>query len=561
MNMKKNYFLMLTCMLAGLLYSNQSQAVDWLNTYTVVAQYEDVQNGNAVKDETFTMTIANVNGDVCITTFCGYTDIMYGGLLTNQDKSDANKLNVPADKIVLASTEAERMQGVLKYVELRDADGKKGNTVLTSLGDGKFSLTPFTLVQTQRGSQEEKTLRKYTVSSVTTGEGGGGTVVETKWEQLYSLLSCSAFHIDSKTGTFMASDFRDDLQGGIYYSDDRGATWKKTKVADNNYCKFYETDEYIFALGYGARIARSDDGGHSWELLNYRRAIEGIVKEEDIDYTAAYDMLQVGDRIYVADYAGGVIYSEDYGETWKHTADDIFLETVEGKSGVETIHNVLYGITQQNGHIFAIGLYYVYEYDAKKDSWKIVRDDSNLMAIHCHHNGKLYCGRSMPNDGYRNRFLEVTTDGVNWSPCGRPDSEDNNVRAMGSNGKYLVVGLQSTGILYSFDNAETWYDMDAAGLPLRFPGNANLEDQKLTPMAIEFDKEYVYVAFFGDNPNTAPGVWRFPLSELDSVGIAPLTQDLPAQQDDAFYDLTGRQVTPHARGIYIHNGKKVLWKD
>lgn len=558
--MKKFYFSMLIGLMAGLFSSNSVMAqVNWPNTYTVVAQYEDVQNGNAVKDDTFTMTIIKDGSDYIISEFCGYTDLMYGGLLASVDKSDSKKLNVPSDKLLMTSTDEERGQGIMKYLELRDADGKKGTMVLTSLGGNKFSLTPFSLVQTQRQSTEEKILRRYTtITSVTVNGGGGEPEEKTKWEKLYGLMSCSAFHIDSKTGTFMASDFRDDLQGGIYYSDDKGATWKKTKVADNNYIKFYETDEYIFALGYGARIARSDDGGHTWELLNYSRVIQGIVSEEDMDYTAAYDMVKVGNRIYVADYAGGVIYSEDYGETWKHTNDQIFLETVEGKSGVETIHNVLYGITEYKGHIFAMGLYYVYEYDAVKDTWKIVRDDSNLMAIHCTHNGKLYCGRSMPNDTYTQRFLEVTNDGVNWFASGRPDSEDNNVRAMGSNGKYIVVGLQSTGILYSPDDTETWYDMDKDGLPLRFPGNASLKDQKLTPMAIEFDNDYVYVAFFGDSPLTAPGVYRYPISEINAVGITDI--DLSRPQDDAIYDLQGRKVSIMQKGIYIKNGHKFLNK-
>jgi|GEM_PF-173450 len=558
--MRKNYLMMLICMVAGMMFGAKAMAqVDWLNTYTVVAQYEDMTDGGKVKDDTFTMTIAKDGGDVLVTEFCGYTDIMYGGLLTGADKSDANKLNIYADNIAVTSTDDERWEGIVRYAALRDANGTKGNTVLESLGSGKFSLTPFTIVEYLRGSSEEKVLRRYTtITSVTTGDAGTtDPVATTQWEKIYALQSCYAFHIDPKTGTFMASDFRDDLKGGIYYSDDKGATWTKTKVADHNYGKFYDTDQYTFALGYGGRIARSDDGGHSWELLNYRRAIQNIVALEDMDYTSAYDMVQVGKRIYVADYAGGVIYSEDYGESWTHTADEIFLETVEGKQGVETIHNVLYGICEFKGHIFAMGLYCVYEYDEAKDSWKVVRDDSNLMAIHCEHNGKLYCGRAMPNDGYRNRFLECTADGLEWAPSGRPDSEDNNVRAMGSNGKLLVVGLQSTGILYTGDDTETWYEMDIDGLPLRFPSNASLKDQKLTPLSIEFDDTYVYVAFFGDDPKTEAGVWRYPLAELYATGILSVAD--PAKNvQRGMYDLQGRRISQPVKGMYILNGKKIL---
>lgn len=554
--MKKNYLFTTLLVLMSILFSNKAMAqVDWLGTYTVTAKCEDNVAGTST-DKTFTMIIGKDGNDYVVTQLDDYTDIMYGGLLCAVDRSDERKLHVYCDNISMTSSDAEREQGIYKYVSLRDANGGKDDIVLEQTSEGVFKMDDFTTAQTQRGSSEQKTLRTYTVSSVTNGNGGGGEVAATNWEKIYALPSCYAFHIDKKTGNFMASDFRDDLQGGIYYSEDKGATWTKTKVQDHNFGKFYETDAYTFALGYGGRIARSDDGGKTWELMSYRRAIQDIVSAEDMDYTAAYDMLQMGNRIYLCDYAGGVIYSEDYGESWKHTADDIFLETVEGKQGTETIHNVLYGMAEQNGHIFAMGLYCVYEYDAAKDTWKIVRTDSNLMAIHCTHKGTLYCGRAMPNDGYRNPFLELTEDGENWTICPHPDSEDNNVRALGSNNALLVVGLQSTGMLYTDDDCETWYDLETSGLPLRYPGKTNLADQKLTPLSIEFDQDYVYVAFFGDDPKTEPGIWRYPLKDI-MANVKPLTEEqLKAY---GIYDLQGRRLSEAPqKGLYIKDGKKIL---
>ncbi len=553
--MKSSFLTKICALIAAIFCCTSMSAADWTGSYSVKAQYEDALNGNKVVDQTFIMKIAKDGSDVLVTSFCGYDDILYGGLLTST--SGTTKLNILCDNIVMTSTDAEREQGIMNYVALRDKDGGKNNIVMTKKTDGTFTMDAFTLVKYQRGQSNETVTRRYTILSITAGEGGGEEEVDTDWELMYPLQQCFTFHIDSKTGNFMASDFRDDLKGGIYVSQDKGATWTKTKVNDNNYNKFYETDEYIFALGYGGRIARSDDGGLTWELLNYRRAVIDVVGEENIEYDAAYDMLQVGNRIYVVDYAGGVIYTEDYGETWSKTNDDIFLEVEEGKDGkTETFHNVLYGITQQNGHILVMGLYYVYEYDAKKDSWKIVRNDSNLMAIHCHHKGWLYCGRSMPNDGVDVKFLEVTEDGEEWIPTGRPDTEDNNVRALGSNQVVLVAGLQSTGLYYSTDDGYSWEAMDIDGLPLRYPGQASLTSQKLTPLSIEFDDQYVYVAFFGDNPQTESGVWRYPISKLDLAAIQQITTTTTSS---TIYDLSGRRVSTPSRGLFIVDGKKVIF--
>jgi len=76
----------------------------------------------------------------------------------------------------------------------------------------------------------------------------------------------------------------------------------------------------------------------------------------------------------------------------------------------------------------------------------------------------------------------------------------------------------------------------------------------LTPLSIEFDKDYVYVAFFSDNPNTEAGVWRYPLNKCTN---AVISLDEPVRQT-GIYDLLGRRVSRPTRGIYVVNGKKVL---
>ena len=110
---------------------------------------------------------------------------------------------------------------------------------------------------------------------------------EVAWEQIYKLPATNAFHI-SKNGNLILADFNwEDTNGGIYISENKGTTWKKTNAKDYNYNIFCENNEYIFAAGEEARIARSNDGGKTWETLSYKRAVLDVLGE-NADYTVAY---------------------------------------------------------------------------------------------------------------------------------------------------------------------------------------------------------------------------------------------------------------------------------
>lgn len=398
---------------------------------------------------------------------------------------------------------------------------------------------------------------------------------EVGWEQIYSLPTSQALFVVDSTGTIVVSDFQTKLTGGIYYSDDKGKTWKKTKAKDHNYNKFVATDKYLFALGYGGYIARSEDAGHTWEVMSYRNAIKGIVADEDMDYTAVYGMTQVpSGRIYLADYAGGVIYSDDYCESWTHTNDDAFIEEEEGKEKGEVIktHAVLYNIEwtglKTSPIILAFGLYNIYSYDVKNDKWSVKRQDSNLLGVSCKHNNYLYAGRAMPNDSYEAAFLEKTKTGASWTRTGRPDTKDNNVRYIASNDSLLVVGLQSTGIYFSADHGATWEEISQETTPLRYPGVED-NDARLAPLGIGFDKEYIYVSFYDEDwrpgvYGTKPGVYRYPLAALNPTGIKDMdaNSNVNSNKNDnaeGIYNLAGQKMQKMQKGFNIVNGKKVVF--
>ena len=71
----------------------------------------------------------------------------------------------------------------------------------------------------------------------------------------------------------LASNYVWDNSGGIFLSTDQGKTWKKTAGKDYHYSEMLEGNGYVFAAGMGAHIARSADGGQTWEMLSYSRAL------------------------------------------------------------------------------------------------------------------------------------------------------------------------------------------------------------------------------------------------------------------------------------------------
>lgn len=386
------------------------------------------------------------------------------------------------------------------------------------------------------------------------------TLSHAAWERVLELPGAWGFHVCSKTGALLAADFKTYRDGGIYISEDQGKTWNKTNVKDYTYTRFVEAGDYIFALGYGCRIARSDDGGHTWEVLNYSRTMDGIIAASDLDYTACYAMIEVNGRLYACDYVGGVIYSDDWGETWTHTADDHFVEIVnyEGK-GEEKAHQVLYNIETINGRILAFGLECVYEYDAERDKWSTVRFDSNCMSVSVHHNGAIYCGRAIENDDPAAAFLEYTSDAESWKHTTRPEGlVSNYVRSLASADSRLFVGTIRNGVYHSPDDGNTWEAVNTEEMPLQFPGIPGMENYKLAILNLGADKDYLYAAAFASEyePNTEPGIYRIALSELTLKPEQISTATAEAHCTQA-YDLQGRRAdwsetsSKQAPGIYV----------
>lgn len=372
-----------------------------------------------------------------------------------------------------------------------------------------------------------------------------GVSAQNGWEKVKELPTTNAFHI-AKNGNFILSDFQYDFTGGIYVSTDKGATWKKTAAPDYNYNIYCETDEYIFTAGCCGRVARSNDGGLSWEILNYGRAVEDLLGEDGVEYTSAYAITMHDGKLFLADFnGGGVVYSEDNGETWVATDyETLSYGDVDPKLGRRTVENI-YNLVSYEGNLYAFGVYFVFKYIPETNSWETIRSDSNFMAISTIYKGKLCLGRSVENYTIEEDFLVTLDPEGQWGAVPRPDTDDNNVRAMYADGDDLFVGMAKNGCYYTNNEGASWSKLNK-----RYPGGV--------PMQLRTDKDYVYLAVYDLGSNS--GLWRLAKSELpdNTDGIDHVNVDAtPAN----VYDLTGRRVESDLNpGVYIVNGKKVWMK-
>ncbi len=367
------------------------------------------------------------------------------------------------------------------------------------------------------------------------------------WEMIKELPTANAFHI-AKNGNFILADFQFDFSGGLYVSNDQGASWFKTAATDYNYNAFCETDEYIFATACCGRVARSNDGGLTWEILSYGRAVADLLGEEEVEYTVSYAITEHQGKLFVADFnGGGVVYSEDNGETWKQT-DYKTLSYGDSKGGKAVVENI-YNLVSYEGNLYAFGVYYVFRYIPETNSWEIIRNDSNFMAISAFYKGKLCLGRSVTNFSVNSDYVVTLDAEGNWGAIPRPDTDDNNVRAMHAEGNDLFVAMAETGMYHTCDEGATWTKLEKG-----YPAG--------TPMQIRSDKDYVYLAVY-DTPwamRSDSGLWRMAKSELTGY-VAGVDQVELGQQAEVVYDLAGRKLSKlNKAGLYIINGKKVLVK-
>lgn len=304
------------------------------------------------------------------------------------------------------------------------------------------------------------------------------------WELIRHQPATNAFII-TENGNMLVADYLLEKDGGIYISDDKGAQWKKVTVPDHNYNLFLEGNGYVYAAGDSASIARSADYGVTWEMLSYASAVEDVLGEY-VEYAICYAMTFHDGKLFVGDFeGGGIVYSEDNGDTWIPTDVASLSFNYDGKEVVECIYNLV----SYNGDLFAYGVYFVFKYLPETNSWEVIRNDSNFMAESTIYQGKLCTGRSVMNDNANIPFIITYDENGEWGELPRPENTvDNNIRVMYADGNDLFIGMQTTGLYYTDNAGETWYALNE-GIPYYY-------GTYFTPMQFQSDEEYIYLAAY-----------------------------------------------------------------
>ena len=363
-----------------------------------------------------------------------------------------------------------------------------------------------------------------------------------QWELAKECKAAYAVYV-TKNGNMLMSDYLFDQTGGIYLSTDQGKTWEKTKIADHNYNTFIEAGDYVFAAGIGGCLARSADQGKTWELVYYTEPLKKYLSAESLDYDVVYAITYHNGKLFVGDFiGGGILYSEDFGETWTLTKRDnlmlVYEDKETGKS--EKYMDNFYNLVSFDGKLLAFGMINVYLYDEKTNDWTITRYDSNVMAVSTVFKDKLYCGRSIMNETDKVPFIERTADGLNWEGVNRPEGQlDNNIRALASDENNIYAGLQTRGIYYSSNEGKSWVNI-SKGLPYFME---QVPDQFLSPLKFAVDKDYVYVI-----------IYDVPFSDRNESGLYRYAKNaLPTGIEDLVnYDET--QLYTNNTHLYAVNG-------
>lgn len=387
------------------------------------------------------------------------------------------------------------------------------------------------------------------------------------WEMINALPATNAFHV-TKSGNLLMADYLFEMNGGIYVSTDKGQNWEKTAVEDFNYNYFVENEKYVFAAGAATNIARSADEGLTWELVGYSDAVIDQLGYE-IEYTVCYAMTFHDGKLFAADFnGGGVVYSEDDGATWVATDIDALSFEIDGKPSVENIYNLI----SYNGDLYAFGVYFVFKYLPETNSWEVVRDDSNFMAVATIYQNKMCAGRCVPDENTDNPFITTLDENGEWGELPRPEGTiDNNIRAIYADGNCLFVGMQQSATYYTDNAGLTWYTIND-GLPYSTA-------YYFTPMFFDSDDEYIYLAAYEPPYSTTKnsGLYRLAKKDLPTYdGVEQ--QQLPAKvtfngkqlvfedvvEYIAIYDISGRRldneisgnivdVEDLRQGIYLYN--------
>ncbi len=122
---------------------------------------------------------------------------------------------------------------------------------------------------------------------------------------------------------------------GVFYSADGSATWKKVSQPEQGVHFGFPiaaddrdgrtawvvpgiSDQQRMTIGGGLFVARTEDGGESWQQLR-----KGLPQDNAYDVVYRHSLSVSGDRVAFGSTTGNLYLSEDRGESWVTVANNL----------------------------------------------------------------------------------------------------------------------------------------------------------------------------------------------------------------------------------------------
>jgi hypothetical protein len=274
--------------------------------------------------------------------------------------------------------------------------------------------------------------------------------VSAQWEKTGFPTSTPYAIFASSTGRIIVSDFSKDVDGGLYYSIDKGDTFEKLELDDHSYTAMLENDGYYFAFGADGYVLRTSDFAN-WEQINYSSIFPSGTKLGDTYAAAVYH-----NKLFCAPFGLTPIYSVDNGLMWKPT-DDASMKT--NPSDV----NYIYVLQVYNDKLYAIdAVNGVFEYNENDNKWSkmgLLYMAGRSFVL----NDKVYLGSGVYDSN--NNCLFTSTDMKTFTPQTIPDGfKSSTMNTLWCDGNAIYIG-SGGGLYYSTDYCNSWNDI-SDGFPV-----------------------------------------------------------------------------------------------
>ncbi|TVR38362.1 MAG: T9SS C-terminal target domain-containing protein [Cryomorphaceae bacterium] len=239
--------------------------------------------------------------------------------------------------------------------------------------------------------------------------------------------------------------------GSIIKSTDYGQSWVKTDVLHNLFQSTFVNDSVGYAVGEGATVMKTVDGGESWVYQN-----TSIISPAFQNRAVAFADENVG---FVGPANGpgfAFLYTYDGGETWQNAE----AGAVYGRGKIQVV---------DDSTVYSAGFGpQIYRSDNLGQSWGAIlmpEDSGGAWDLHFFDRDTgLVLMRQFDMNCGNNHYLAKTVDaGITWTSQYFPCSYFSNLSFPSRNVGYATGAISASGTRFmwrTFDGGESWHEFE-----------------------------------------------------------------------------------------------------